>query len=125
MSTTPGPQPSPEQLRLSADELAAFLDTAEARSKLGDLVDVAPGHVRMGLEPDASMIRPGGIVSGQTLRALIDLAAYAVVLAHIGPVEMAVTNTSSVSILNACRLERVFADARPLRRRFASLDLRL
>src|SRR5262249_51886840 len=102
MTSPSAPHPSPETLRLSSGELAAFLDTAfpaEARSKLGELLRVAPGHVRMGLDPDASMVRPGGIVSGPTLMGLIDVAAYAVVLAHIGPVEMAVTNTLSVSFL--------------------------
>jgi uncharacterized protein (TIGR00369 family) len=121
---------SPGQLRLSQGELAAFLDGAfppAARSKLGELTSVAPRHVRMTLQPDASMVRPGGIVSGPTLMGLIDVAAYAVVLAHIGPVEMAVTNTLSVSFLRACRLEPVFADARLLKlgRRFASVDVRL
>lgn len=130
MTSTPEIRSRSEQLRLSASELTAFLDTAfppAARSKLGEVVAVAPGHVRMVLRPDASMVRPGGIVSGPTLMGLIDVAAYAVVLAHIGPVEMAVTNTLSVSFLRPCRLEPVFADARLLKlgRRFASIDVRL
>lgn len=130
MTSRTEPGPSSEQLRLSLDELAAFLDTAfpaAARPQLGELVSIAPGHVRMALQPDASMVRPGGIVSGPTLMGLIDVAAYAVVLAHIGPVEMAVTNTLSVSFLRACRLQQVFADARLLKlgRRFASIDVRL
>jgi len=130
MTSTSATGPSPDQLRLSLDELAAFLDDAfpaAARPNLGELVRLAPGHVRMALRPDASMIRPGGIVSGPTLMGLIDVAAYAVVLAHIGPVAMAVTNTLSVSFLRACRLEQVFADARLLKlgRRFASIDVRL
>lgn len=130
MAATPDPAPSPQRLRLSIDELAAFLDAAfpaEARPGLGELVGVAPGHARMRLQPVPSMQRPGGIVSGPTLMGLIDVAAYAVVLAHIGPVEMAVTNTLSVSFLRPCRLEPVFADARLLKlgRRFASVDARL
>jgi uncharacterized protein (TIGR00369 family) len=58
---------------------------------------------------------------------LIDVAAYAVVLAHIGPVEMAVTNTLFVTFLRPCRVEPVFADARLLKlgRRLASIDVRL
>ncbi|HEX5258431.1 MAG TPA: PaaI family thioesterase [Sphingomicrobium sp.] len=117
-------------MRLSLDELAAFLDEvfpAEARPSPAELVSVAPGRVRMTLQPAPSMIRPGGIVSGPTLMGLIDFAAYAVVLAHIGPVEMAVTNTLSVSFLRPCRLEPVFADAHLLKlgRRFASIDTRL
>ena len=73
------------------------------------------------------MIRPGGIVSGPTLMGLIDVAAYAAVLAHTGPVEMAVTNTLHVSFLRACRVDRTVADARLLKlgRRFASIDVRL
>jgi uncharacterized protein (TIGR00369 family) len=122
--------PSPQRLRLSPSELAAFLDAAfpsEARPGLGELVSVTPGHARMRLQPGPAMIRPGGIVSGPTLMGLIDVAAYAVVLAHIGAVEMAVTNTLSVSFLRACRLEPVIADARLLKlgRRFASVDVRL
>jgi uncharacterized protein (TIGR00369 family) len=130
MTSASDPRPSPERLRLSTSELAAFLDQAfpaEARPYLGELVSVAPGHVRMGLQPAASMIRPGGIVSGPILMGLIDVAAYAVVLAHIGPVEMAVTNTLFVTFLRPCRVEPVFAEARLLKlgRRLASIDVRL
>lgn len=130
MTTAPDPTPSPQRLRLSIDELAAFLDGAfpsEARPGLGELVSIAPGHARMRLQPGPAMIRPGGIVSGPTLMGLIDVAAYAVILAHIGPVEMAVTATLSVSFLRACHLEPVMADARLLKlgRRLASIDVRL
>jgi acyl-coenzyme A thioesterase PaaI-like protein len=119
-----------DRLRLSLDELAAFLDEAfpaAARPNLGELVSVAPGRVRMTLQPVPSMIRPGGIVSGPTLMGVVDAAAYAVILAHIGPVEMAVTNTLSVSFLRPCRLEPFFADAHLLKlgRRLASVDTRL
>src|SRR5437868_4794267 len=116
-----------DRLCLSRDELAAFLDEAfpaTARPNLGELVSVAPGHVRTTLRPAPSMIRPGGIMSGPTLIGVMDFAAYTLVLAHIGPVEMAVTNTLSVSFLRPCRLEPVFADAQLLKlgRRFASID---
>lgn len=117
-------------IRMSPDELAAFLDEAfpaAARPSLGELVSVAPGRVRTMLQPARSMIRPGGIFSGPILMGVIDFAAYAIVLAHIGPVEMAVTNTLSVNFLRPCRLEPVFADAYllTLGRRFASIDTRL
>jgi uncharacterized protein (TIGR00369 family) len=122
--------PSVDVLRLSRDELAAFLDQAfppEARPHLGELVSVAPGHVRMRLEPAPATLRPGGIVSGPTVMGLVDVAAYAVVLAHIGPVAMAVTNTLSISFLRPCRPQTVAADARLLKlgRRFAAIDVRL
>jgi acyl-coenzyme A thioesterase PaaI-like protein len=119
-----------DRLRLSPAELSAFLDEvfpAATRPNLGELVSLATGRVRTTLQPTLSMARPGGIVSGPTLMGVIDFAAYAVVLAHIGPVAMAVTNTLSVSFLRPCRVEPVFADAHLLKlgRRFASIDTRL
>jgi uncharacterized protein (TIGR00369 family) len=118
------------QLRLSKNELSQVLDhafPAGARPLLGALVSVELDHVRMSLAPHPSMLRPGGIVSGPAQIALIDVAAYAVILAHIGPVEMAVTSTLSVSFLRACKPEPIIADARLLKlgRRLASVDVRL
>jgi uncharacterized protein (TIGR00369 family) len=111
-------------------ELADFLDSAfpaAARPSLGQLISIAPDHVRMALEPVADMLRPGGIVSGPTLMGLADVAAYAVILAHIGPVAMAVTNSLNVNFLRACRFETVIADARLLKlgRRLAVVDVRI
>jgi uncharacterized protein (TIGR00369 family) len=59
--------------------------------------------------------------------ALIDVAAYAVILAHIGPVAMAVTHTLNVTFLRACQFETVVADARLIKlgRRLATVDVRL
>jgi uncharacterized protein (TIGR00369 family) len=58
---------------------------------------------------------------------LIDVAAYAVVLAHIGPVAMAVTTSLTVNFLRGCRMDAVTADARLLKlgRRLATVDVRL
>ena len=117
-------------LRMDADELAAFLDEAfppAARRAFGDVVLVAAGHVRMRFVPTRDMTRPGGLVSGPVLMGLADVAGYAVVLAHIGPVAMAVTNTLTMNFLRACRCEPVVADARLLKlgRRLALVDVRL
>ncbi|HEY4365713.1 MAG TPA: PaaI family thioesterase [Steroidobacteraceae bacterium] len=118
------------KLQLNADELNAFLDgafPAVARPPIGKVVSVELDHVRMSLEPRPEMTRPGGIISGPTLMSLIDGSAYAVVLAHIGRVEMAVTYNLNVTFLRACRFETVIADARLLRlgRRLATVDVRL
>ncbi|WP_336964206.1 PaaI family thioesterase [Sphingobium aquiterrae] len=115
---------------MTLESLADFLDSAfpvEARATLGQLVSIGDGHAHMRLDPLPSMIRPGGIISGPTQMGFIDVAAYAVVLAHIGPVGMAVTNSLSVSFLRPCRQEPLFADARLLKlgRKLASVDVRL
>ena len=130
MTPTQHPTPSEKTLRLDARTLSAFLDSAfpaAARPAFGDVVSVAPRHVRMVLDPGPESIRPGNIVSGPTLMGFADVAAYAVVLAHIGPVGMTVTNTLAITFLRACRLERVIADARLLKlgRRLATVEVRM
>lgn len=117
-------------LRLTPSEVTAFLAAAFPAanpSKLGEVVSLAPGHLRVRLDPDASTLRPGNIVSGPTLMTLADLAAYAVIAAHHGPEPMAVTNALSISFLRACDHRTIFADARLLKlgRRLASVDVRI
>lgn len=121
---------SPPALKLTADQVSAFLDAAfpaETRPSLGQVVHLDAELLRMRLDPRPSMLRPGGIVSGPTLMALADVAAYAAIAAHNGPEAMAVTNALSIAFLRACRCEPVFADARLLKlgRRLASIDVRL
>jgi uncharacterized protein (TIGR00369 family) len=122
--------PTETTLRLDLAALSAFLDSAFpllARPALGALVAVEPGFVRMRLEPRPEMLRPGDIVSGPALMGFTDVAAYALVLAHIGPAGMAVTNNLNINFLRPCRLAPVFADARLLKlgRKLASVDVRL
>lgn len=117
-------------LQFDLDGLAAFIDgsfPARARPALGRLVAIAPGHARLLLEPDEDMVRPGGIVSGPVLMGLVDVAAWAAVLAHVGPVAMAVTHSLNMAFLRACAVAPVTADARLLRlgRRLATIDVRL
>ncbi len=117
-------------LAMSPQALSEFLDAAfpaATRPAYGQVAEVSTGHVRMRLAPTPDMLRPGGIVSGPSLMGFADVAAYAVVLAHIGPVAMAVTNTLTISFLRACRCDTVVADARILKlgRRLASVDVRL
>lgn len=117
-------------LQFDRDTLAAFIDRsfpAKARPALGDLVSIAPGHARLRLDPDQDMVRPGNIVSGPTLMGLVDVAAWAAVLAHAGPVAMAVTHSLNMAFLRACAVAPVIADARLLKlgRRLATIDVRI
>lgn len=117
-------------LRLTVAELSAFLDAAfpsSARATLGEVESLARGRLRMRLDPLPAMARPGGIVSGPTLMALADVAAYGVIAAHHGPEAMAVTNALSISFLRACRFEPIVADAHLMKlgRRLATVDVRI
>ncbi|WP_260583848.1 PaaI family thioesterase [Sphingopyxis sp. PET50] len=55
------------------------------------------------------------------------MAAYALVLAHIGPVAMAVTSGLNYQFLRPCRPGPLFADASMLRlgKRLAVMDVRI
>ncbi len=95
--------------------------------RLGRIDRIEPGFVRLALEPDDSNLRPGGIVSGPTQMGLVDRAAYAVILAHIGPVAMAVTSNLNMSFLRAVQQQTVWCDATLLKlgKRLATVDCRL
>lgn len=122
--------PPPLTLRLTPAQVTAFLTAAFPATdprRMGEVVHLSPGHLRVRLDPDSSTLRPGNIVSGPTLMTLADLAAYAVIAAHHGPEQMAVTNALSITFLRPCGHRPIIADARLLKlgRRLASVDVRL
>jgi uncharacterized protein (TIGR00369 family) len=121
--------PSADRLRLDADALNVFL--AEAFPHAGDerprAIEASPGHVRMEMRPGERALRPGALISGPTQMALADTAAYALVLAHVGPVAMAVTNSLNIHFLRGCPPGPLFADALLLKlgRRIVTVDVRI
>lgn len=88
---------------LTAEAVAAFLDDEFPQMHEGGrafrLVAVGPGQALMRLEPADRHLRPGGTVSGPALFTLADYAAYAAILAHIGPVALAVTTNLTINFL--------------------------
>jgi len=88
---------------------------------------ITPGFVRLRQSPEETMLRPGGIISGPTQMGLADRAAYAVILAHIGIVPMAVTSNLNMNFLRAVEARDLYADAQLIKlgRRLATVDVRL
>jgi uncharacterized protein (TIGR00369 family) len=88
---------------MDPEALNRFLETdfpqIHTDGKVFDVTHVGPGTVVMRLVPNERHLRPGGTVSGPTLFALADVAAYCVVLAHIGPVALAVTTSLNINFL--------------------------
>jgi uncharacterized protein (TIGR00369 family) len=122
--------PSPDRLRMDAEALNAFLRGAFPGSQddsRGLVVELEPGRARLRIRPGERQLRPGALVSGPTLMALADVAAYAAVLAHVGPVAMAVTSSLNIHFLRGCPLGPVHADGMVLRlgRRIVTLDVRI
>lgn len=117
-------------IRMDAKALNAFLEKAfphAAPGTRGTVVSAAPGHVQARMDPGEKALRPGGLVSGPTQMGFADMVAYALVLAHIGPVAMAVTSGLNYQFLRPCRPGPLFADAHMLRlgKRLAVMDVRI
>lgn len=114
-------------LQMTLDELNAFLAAAfdEPRPYVVDHIE--PGRAVSTLPAERVMIRPGGTVGGPTLMMLADASAYAVVLAHIGPVALAVTSSLTINFLRKPRPVGVRADAELLKlgRTLAVVEVRL
>jgi uncharacterized protein (TIGR00369 family) len=115
---------------MSATEVATFLDSEFPQINRGGpfyrVESVSNGAASLRLDPDERHLRPGGTVSGPTLFALADLAAYVVVLAHIGPVALAVTTSLNINFLRKpADGEALFATGRLLKlgRRLAVIDI--
>lgn len=84
---------------LGADELNELLAEAFDETRPYQVTGVSPGFATMQIPADAVVIRPGGTVSGPTIMALTDAAAWVVVLAHIGWVPLAVTSNLSINFV--------------------------
>lgn len=85
-------------IQATAYELQAFMQTEFPQSTITvEQVDEQETWVRQPV--DESHLRPGGTVSGPTMMALADTAAYVLVLAHIGIVPLAVTSNLNINFL--------------------------
>jgi uncharacterized protein (TIGR00369 family) len=113
-------------LKLDAEALNGFF--AKAFPEGGDLaqvLEVTPGRVLIRQAYVARSLRPGGLISGPTQMGLADRAAYALVLAHIGEVEMAVTTSLTIHFLRGAKPGDLYAEAVLLKlgRRIATADV--
>jgi uncharacterized protein (TIGR00369 family) len=122
--------PSPAALRLDVAALNAFLARAFPASEPGQMPQVThvePGLARVSAPTSDRSLRPGGVISGPTMMSLADMAAYALILAHIGEVAMAVTTSLTIHFLRPCRPGALVAEARMLRlgRRIATCEISL
>ncbi|MEJ8474549.1 PaaI family thioesterase [Roseibium algae] len=88
---------------MTADEISTFLDREfpqiHAGGRAYSIDSVSDGQAIVRLSATEMHLRPGGTVSGPSMMALADLAAYVVILAHIGPVALAVTTNLNINFL--------------------------
>ena len=115
------------ELKLDAAQLNAFLAKAfpEAGPQLAQVVEAEPERVLVRQTFSSRALRPGGLISGPTQMGLADMAAYALILAHIGEVAMAVTTSLTIHFLRAAKPGDLYAEAALLKlgRRIATVDV--
>ncbi len=88
---------------MTAEDIMEMLDREfpqiHAGGRVYSIDGVSPGEAVVRLSANDVHLRPGGTVSGPSMMALADLAAYVVILAHIGPVALAVTTSFNINFL--------------------------
>ncbi len=77
--------------------------------------EIVFGSVRIRRKVSDANLRPGGTISGPTMMAMADHAMYAVILAHIGPVALAVTTNLNINFLRKPEPVDLIAEARLLK----------
>jgi uncharacterized protein (TIGR00369 family) len=119
--------PAPATLKLDAAALNAFLAKAfpESEQNLPEVVEAGPGRVLVRQAFASRTLRPGGLISGPTQMGLADVAAYALILAHIGEVPMAVTSSLTIHFLRGAKPGDLHAEATLLKlgRRVATVEV--
>ena len=89
---------------LTAEQIEDFLGREFPQIMAGGhafkCVNIAPGTATLRFWPTEAHIRPGGTVSGPAIFTLADVAAYVALLAHIGPVALALTTNLNINFLN-------------------------
>ena len=105
--------------KMTRDEVEAFLRAEFPQMYLdGEVFSIdaiEPGSSTITLTPGERHLRPGGTISGPTLFTLADVAAYAVTLAHVGPVALAVTTNLNIDFLRRPELGPLTCVARLLK----------
>ena len=104
---------------MTVAELESFLDREFPQIHHGGrtyrVEAVGPLTARVRMDYHERHIRPGGTLSGPSMMALADLALYVAILAHIGPVALAVTTNLSFNFLRKPERRGVVADCRLLK----------
>lgn len=95
--------------------LDEFPEMFPQEQSLYDIVSISEGEAQLALQANASHLRPGGTVSGPAIMALADLAMYAALLAHIGPVALAVTTSLNINFMRKAEAGRLLGTARLLK----------
>lgn len=98
---------------LTAQEVGDYVREvfAEADVYNWKVEEIRPGGATVSMITGPRDIRPGGTVSGPTMFALADIAAYILTLAHVGRQALAVTTNLSINFVNKPDPGKLIAEA--------------
>lgn len=104
-------------MKMDKAELAAFLDREfpQMRPMQMQLESWDGKLLRLAMPVAEQHLRPGGTVSGPTMMALADCAAYLLILGLIGPVALAVTTNLNINFLRKPGVHSLAAEATMLK----------
>jgi len=104
-------------MKMTAREVDDFIRSGiPAFAEHGYRIDAVEADVvRVRYAYDVKALRPGGSLSGPTMMTLADTAMYALILARLGPVALAVTQNLNIHFLRKPRNADLIAEARFLR----------
>ena len=87
-------------LKMNAAELSAFLrlEFPQVADEF-EMVELSATRLEVALRVQDKRLRPGGTVSGPSMFALADVAAYLHILALIGPKALAVTTNCGIDFM--------------------------
>lgn len=102
---------------MDADAVNAYLSTVYPQSDSFDCraEEIRAGEVTVAMRVTDDHLRPGGTVSGPSMFALADLAAYLLVLSHVGEVALAVTTNLTINFLSKPSQADLYAEGRLLK----------
>ncbi|AEV38053.1 thioesterase family protein [Pseudovibrio sp. FO-BEG1] len=106
-------------VKFSPAELTEFLDKAfpqmHALGRAYFIDEILPGKAIVRLKAGDVHLRPGGTVSGPSLMALVDYAAYVVLLGNMGLHALAVTTNININFLRKAEAGDMIATCRILK----------
>jgi uncharacterized protein (TIGR00369 family) len=103
--------------RMTAEQIDAFMVEVgfEPARAIAQIESIGERTITMRMPFRAELVRPGGTLSGPSLMALADVAAYYLILAMQGPLALAVTTSFNINFLTKPAQADVIADARMLK----------
>jgi uncharacterized protein (TIGR00369 family) len=103
-------------LRMNAEELERLIaEQFPQAAGFSQIVELSDEQLELRLPFRDQYLRPGGTVSGPTLMTLADTGAYYLILAHLGPVVLAVTTSLNINFMRKPGAEDVLAMVRLLK----------